>query len=186
MWQKQFIEWPSFLERLMSGLRGLSITTLPATCFRHCPSWNRIFCPKTCHRNTWWWHMVNMEKPDRSQVASLIWSEICQICLKLAIVMFCARNFKTGNCSPGVSFRLGHTLWNRVDSGEKCLQRWNVKVKSVYKHKKIFILAAMSTPLCAQIAYRPSAALQQLALHNHLEQTMLGQCPHQHSQICSL
>ena len=62
-------------------------------------------------------------KPDRSQVASLIWSEICQICLKLAIVMFCARNFKTGNCSLGVSFRLGHTLWNRVDSGEKCLQR---------------------------------------------------------------
>ena len=44
----------------------------------------------------------------------------------------------------------------------------------------------MSTPLCAQIAYRPAAALQQLALHNHLEQTMLGQCPYQHSQICSV
>ena len=52
--------------------------------------------------------------------------------------------------------------------------------------KIILFLGPMSTPLCAQIAYRPSAALQQLALHNHLEQTMLGQCPYQHSQICSL
>ena len=56
----------------------------------------------------------------------------------------------------------------------------------VFTNTKNIYTCAMSTPLCAQIAYRPSAALQQLALHNHLEQTMLGQCPYQHSQICSL
>ena len=50
--------------------------------------------------------MVNMEKPDRSSILNL------------------ARAFQgLGIAAPGVSFRLGHTLWNRVDSGEKCLQR---------------------------------------------------------------
>ena len=47
-----------------------------------------------------------------------------------------------------------------------------IEVKSVYKHNHY--CAAMSTPLYLQIAYRPSAAVQQLALHNHLEETILG------------
>ena len=112
-----------------------------------------------------------MGKPDRSSFLNLV-SNLSEIgnCYDL-----CAFS-KLEVSAPGVSFCLGHTVdssrfrWKVFTNTKIILRRCNVNSLCI-------ICNAMSTPLCLQIAYRPSAALQQLALHNHLEETMLGQCP---------
>ena len=89
------------------------------------------FFPKTCHRNTWWWHMVNTEKPDR--IRNSIFNLVRNLPNLPEIgnrYVLCAQ-FQDWELQPWCFFSFG------THSVESSRFRWKVftKVKSVYKHK---------------------------------------------------